>query len=681
MDLFNISFSGEILPDFEAEQVQQSFARVFHLKDHARLPQFFSGQTIVLRRNISKEEAARVFAGLRGIGLVVRIERVPAQKSAVAAPRPIAASPPPEQRPEPPRRRRQPGAPNLFDLRPSTSNALRETKENGTQVMARAPMIAAAVVAMALLLVGLRFLTSDQALPASGLGDIVADPGGRVAVQAAAELVVHDRSGAFEQSFSIDTLGMTAASDFDFFAEGSLLIQRRSVSYGGPNWLPDPLRPSGQLQTELLRCQWAGNACQAIVGGLGEASLAVKRSRDQIIAADADANLLYLFDAEGHVLAQSSLPLQAPLSLLLDEGIVYLIQSGSDEVMVLKPDVDSFGTVLDRITLTLPPAEMSGPVAPLAVAWLNRQWWVIMQSRDGISTSAHLYNARWKYLRALPLPSNARPDQLIRWGSTMLMRDRERGVIYRFDSNGVPGRDFGADAVTSSLDAGASDFNLALSLQFVIVLILFIGGAGLMALGTLNSLSGKVYHPNRDDEDSEFDVNDPYIEWLSPHPGAQSRLRILGFLLAGFASTIIIAAFLADISVWGLLAIIVLFSGLGGVYLARLRCASCHLGALGNQLVLVDHNLTYCVGRDSSVQYLGNYIMIDEVIVYLGNGLIEQFATTPLVERFLPLAQRGIKIDRTTLRLKLIHSRHPVILAAAGLAASLICAALFLWLA
>ena len=63
--------------------------------------------------------------------------------------------------------------------------------------------------------------------------------------------------------------------------------------------------------------------------------------------------------------------------------------------------------------------------------------------------------------------------------------------------------------------------------------------------------------------------------------------------------------------------------------------------------------------------------MIDDVIVYLGNAVVEQFAHEALEEKFQPLFNTGIKVDRTTLRVKLIQSRHPMWLGASGFAAAL----------
>lgn len=66
--------------------------------------------------------------------------------------------------------------------------------------------------------------------------------------------------------------------------------------------------------------------------------------------------------------------------------------------------------------------------------------------------------------------------------------------------------------------------------------------------------------------------------------------------------------------------------------------------------------------------------MIDDVIVYLGNPLLHQFADLPLQEKFQPVIYTGIRVDRTTLQVKLIQSRHPMMLGVLGLLTATSCA-------
>ncbi len=127
-----------------------------------------------------------------------------------------------------------------------------------------------------------------------------------------------------------------------------------------------------------------------------------------------------------------------------------------------------------------------------------------------------------------------------------------------------------------------------------------------------------------------------------------------------------------------LISLILMLAGMGGLYYALQRAGSCHLGLLDDHLILVDHTNTYRVGSGPRIQYFKNYVMIDDVIVYLGNRMVAHFAPEPLQKKFLPLFSTGIKVDRATLRVKLIQSRHPMLLGISGLAVTVCCAGLLI---
>jgi hypothetical protein len=218
----------------------------------------------------------------------------------------------------------------------------------------------------------------------------------------------------------------------------------------------------------------------------------------------------------------------------------------------------------------------------------------------------------------------------------------------------------------------------SLALDVVTLVILFVATAGLLALGVFNRLGGKIYIPPADRDEPEFDINNGDIEWLAPADNLASRSRSLGYLLLAGALSIFSVAMLAQLSLWGMLAIAIAIAGCAGLYAALLRARRCHLGVLDDRLILVDHTNTYRVGSGPKIQYFKNYVMIDDVIVYLGNALWGAFAAEPLHQRFEPVFNTGIKVDRATLQVKLIQRRHPVWLGFSGLSATFLVALLLL---
>jgi hypothetical protein len=417
-----------------------------------------------------------------------------------------------------------------------------------------------------------------------------------------------------------------------------------------------------------------------VLRSIGAGDFLVDRRNDEIYLADAGGDVLQKLDASGQVLASKAVELSAPLHLKLQEGILYLTQAGSDSVTIFKPDERDFGLQLDQVPLAVEDASQTGHIFPADLLYLNERWWTIVQSRDGSTAGLYQFTSRWKFDRASALPSGSRPTALTRWSNKVLVTDSAQQLVYRFDAAAQQERDFSSEFLDLSLGEHRSQLSLAESLQAFVLVILFGTAAGLLALGILQSLRGKVYTHPEDNADAEFDISNEAIEWLDPAPEVEKRQRQLGYAIAGGAILSLLVAFLAQLSVWSLVAIILMFAGLGGFYYALLRASGCHLGLLDDRLILVDHTNTYRVGSGPKIQYFKNYVMIDDVIVYLGNQVVEQFAHEPLEQKFQPLFSTGIKVDRATLRVKLIESRHPMLLGAGGMGCALFFAAVLILL-
>ena len=82
MNRFNLTFSGEILPGHEPEQVKLLFGKMFAIDDPVRLERFFSGETIILRRNLERKTAAEYFQKLRQLGVETELVKITAKHAA-----------------------------------------------------------------------------------------------------------------------------------------------------------------------------------------------------------------------------------------------------------------------------------------------------------------------------------------------------------------------------------------------------------------------------------------------------------------------------------------------------------------------------------------------------------------------------------------------------------------------
>ncbi len=730
MDRFNLKFRGELLPGHDPARVQSLFAQAFHIDDPERAARFFSGQEITLRRNLSKDEAAQVFVKLRQIGMVTYTEKIqeadqesaPSQEpppepaveaTEVSAVEPIATpAAPPETKPKskpiepaslenepvveeviltsdpipatanvsdeaaaeppPPRRKRQPGAPNFFELRLS-ERASTADPDPRNATMARAPLFAAAIALLAFLLVGARFWSQSQVDQTTDLGLASIDARQQPVVQVDNTLYWHDRAGIETRTLDLQKLNLTPLLYFDFFGDGRLLLQRGAHQGDNAQLMDGLLGQADNARADLLRCSGQGLECETLAQVHRDSSYVVDRRTNTVILASPERDVLEKLDVNGKLLATRPMALTAPVHLRLQEGILYLTQGDSDAVEVLKPDDRDFGTSLDSIDLKVEGASLSGHIFPGDLRYSDERWWVIMQSRDQSTAGLYLFDSRWRFLEALQLPGGALPVQLLRWSAKILATDPVNSQIHRFDAAARPEKPFLSDAVATALQEQQADLDLSQSLQALILVMLFGVAAGMLAFSILQSMRERIYTAPGDENEAGFDINSEDIEWLAPANNSDKRMRQIGYGLAGGAVIALIGSFIIGVSIWAMLALSLILVGVGGVYFGLQRACQCHLGILDDRLIVVDHTNTYRVGSGPKIQYLHNYVMIDDVIVYLGNRLVHQFADEPLQSRFQPLFTTGIKVDRATLRVKLIQRRHPMLLGIAGMAVAVIC--------
>ncbi len=102
MNKFNLTFSGEILAGHDPVRVKLRFGKMFAIDDPVRLERFFSGQTIILRRNLERKAAAQYYHELQLLGIVPALVKVTASES----PTPVDKVPRPPRKKKPYKSRR-----------------------------------------------------------------------------------------------------------------------------------------------------------------------------------------------------------------------------------------------------------------------------------------------------------------------------------------------------------------------------------------------------------------------------------------------------------------------------------------------------------------------------------------------------------------------------------------------
>ncbi len=567
-------------------------------------------------------------------------------------------------------------APNFFSLRPAQRTPSFVATGRGTGAL-----LAAGVALLVLLLTGLRFHNQSLQPSGDGLQALGIDPQRQPVVLVGGKLYWHDRAG--NGAAIVEVEGTDPILGMDFFSTGELLLLRRDRERpaAGRGWQPPVPGSASERRGSLQRCRRDGTGCITIVAAPGTVDFQVERRSNAIVLARSDVDRLEKLDYHGRLVASTSMELHAPVHLQFAEGLLYLTQSQSRKVSVLKPDDHDFGNLLEEILLPLPPTvEDRGQLFAGALLYHKRHWWTILQSAADGEVGLYQYSPHWQFERSINLPRGAWPSSLESWLDTTLVLDRTANHMYRLDDTGARKTDFSPAAVTAALTGQRAERQRSRSLQFSILLLLSGATAVLLLVGTLQFLQRQTYVAPVTGGEAELDINSDKIEWLPPATGLPIRLRRLGYELAGACSLALCGCLLlgSSTSIW--LAVSLLLVGTGGLYAALQQACNGHLGMLENRLIVVDHTNTYRVGRGPQIQYFNNYVMVDDVIVYLGNRRLARFSHTRLQQRFQPLFQTGIKVDRGIVGLRLIQHRHPLARGGAGLLLTCVGAALVLLL-
>lgn len=81
MKNFDLTFKGDILPNYDPAHVREGLAELFQVRDPLVMDELFSGDTFVLRSNLGRKSAADYFRKITDIGGVA--ELVPTESSAI----------------------------------------------------------------------------------------------------------------------------------------------------------------------------------------------------------------------------------------------------------------------------------------------------------------------------------------------------------------------------------------------------------------------------------------------------------------------------------------------------------------------------------------------------------------------------------------------------------------------
>ena len=294
-------------------------------------------------------------------------------------------------------------------------------------------------------------------------------------------------------------------------------------------------------------------------------------------------------------------------------------------------------------------------------------------------SALYRFDNEWNYLDQVALPDDTGPLQLASWGEKTLVSDPGRPALQRFSAQGAVEAPFVPSQLAELIAEQRRHARLTTLAWRVGLLVCALTAALGFGIGYLQNLRTLVYKPQREHGAEPVDDYADTLRWIAPVEHRQALLRRSGFNYGLLAIGILMLAIGQSVTTWQLAALLLALSGPAIALLLLSRRPPGHIGIVQDKLLLVDHRGMYHFGGGASVQYHGPFLMIDDVVVFCGSGLLPVFPLTEIQNLVSPLARGGIKVDRNTVLVKLLECGHPLaqgafaIVAAATAAAILLC--------
>ncbi|MEH6588722.1 MAG: hypothetical protein V7746_00615 [Halioglobus sp.] len=586
----------------------------------------------------------------------------------------VTAAPPTVSEPaERPRAKAGPGAPNLYQLRPFRNSLLVQGRSAHSSQLSLTGFMIALVAFVALIALTVRFFAVDPIPAPSAAHAISSNDKDELYLFIANQVLVHDRAGVAKNSFDIKTMGLQQISRPMVFLQNDHLLVRALAA-------DIDVDASGPSQWGLYNCDLQEQRCATAAlppEVVTIDAMTVEPRTGVRYIASSSAGQLFKVSTTGDLLGAIEMKLPAAPTLRLNSGLIYVSSADVPAISVLRPDNQAFGQQLDEILLLPPPAATQQHSSVGDFIWSADSWWVILYNPESLDAGVYRFDNKWNFTGQLTLSDNSQPQALLGWSDKVLVLDQSKQQIQRFSKTGAAEQPLGSESLGTYITERSEDKELISTLWQISLGLLAIVFLSALTFAYLHHLRILVYKSADETGAAPLNEREYLIKWIEPASGSAIDPRVLAMAYLGFSLTVLLLSIALMVSPILLLAIMVLLSGPPVAFLFLLTSPQGHLGTLFEQLLLVDHQSVYHLGEGARIRYRSHFLMIDDVILYTGATLWPVFNASQMRKHVEPLVTAGVKVDITTLAIKLLEAWHPIakaalIIASCTLAAGLI---------
>ncbi|MDO3387875.1 hypothetical protein QWI17_18670 [Gilvimarinus sp. SDUM040013] len=567
--------------------------------------------------------------------------------------------------------------------------------------------IAAALIIVAFVFIGGLYLwAGGEQARLVGYGFLKLDRG-QMTVNFDRHWVWLDANGREGRSLDLAAVDLHPVADYDFFANGDLLVLHRAAQRSVWQNLRAFLRISEGPQSAagtaqgrqdgFYRCQLLPLNCERLAKitqlPARSSRLVIDRQSDTVYLVDTADHSLYKYSASGRLLAQQSTGFKFPNQLLLTEGQLWLADTNNHRVVRLATAEDTFGEVLETHNINLGgeyrwPHQLAASAAGL---------WVLVGNNAMADGKLRLIEPSGDL--AAPISSQALakvgigdPLALHFWQKRLWINDFDAPKLILFDPNSGTSTRAQSPTLTQLEQAHIERweyYQLMQRIALILFVVLLIGGFAaawrLERQQTLDKFKS-VKNANSLSVDGEITpTGQSGVMWISSglKPWHHWMIYVL-WACTLMCSVLLIYLYVTNdklgsgfLAVMGAMIVFLLLISLVVSKIFR-SIVSAKLGVVGESLVLDDGFGNSTIAKDGALAYTAHFIFADDVAIALGNQNVKFFARNELEKWVYPRLKRARKLSAWEQTVHLWRLRHPQMIYMAIILAAMLALLIFL---
>ncbi|UTF59544.1 hypothetical protein [Gilvimarinus sp. DA14] len=502
-------------------------------------------------------------------------------------------------------------------------------------------------------------------------------------------LVWLDETGRERRALDLQIEGLRPVGDFDFFANGDVLVYHRAAPLGV--WqnikaflrLREPSRLGSAVQAGaradgFYRCRLAPLDCQPLLNPqvlpARSLRLAVDREQNVIYLADTADHSVYKLSASGEVLAARREGFKFPNQLIIREGSLWLADTNHHRLVELNTATDKFATEVNSYRVTLGGEHRW----PHQLTPTRDGFWVLVGNNAMANGRLALVTGEGEVSQ--PLAANVLsgagltdPLAIQLWQGDLWLSDFAEPKLVRINVQSQRAHRVESESLAALEQrylARYSHYQLWKNTAIALFVLVLVGGfiaawllekeqtrAAIRSAGRAKTFSvdGEVTPTGSDEIVWLPSALKPWHHWLPKIIWVIWGFMLLALALLYFGAEetpaaimqlgVIMVVFLAVVS-WGVQRLFGFLS-------------ASRLGVIGESLVLVDGKGARTVARGAELAYSQHFIFADQIALALGNPNMRFFNEAELKKWVYPRLKQGHKLSPWEQTKHLWRLRHP----------------------